>query len=150
MNFAYSQEIKYTYPEPDLLDSLVSLYFEKSHIYLPVLHQPTFVRSLQSGLHLRDPSFGMTVLLVCAVASRYSSDIRVLLDEDTVGLSSGWKYFSQVPVFRQSLFHRSTIYDLQYYTVSYPNFLTMSSILMIIVSSQSYTSSGRQYPMFHG
>jgi hypothetical protein len=84
---------------------------------MPVLHRPTFLRSLNSGLHLREPAFGMTVLLVCAIGSRFTSDIRVLLDDDISDLSSGWKYFTQVPVFRNGLFLRSTLYDLQCYTV---------------------------------
>jgi len=85
---------------------------------MPILHRPTFLRSLNSGLHLREPAFGMTVLLVCAIGSRFTSDIRVLLDDDISDLSSGWKYFTQVPVFRNGLFLRSTLYDLQCYTVS--------------------------------
>lgn len=111
------EHIRFDFPEPDLLASLVSLYFEKSNIILPILHRPTFLRSLDSGLHLTDTAFAMTVLLVCAIGSGFTSDSRVLLDGDISDLSSGWKYFIQVPVFRKSLFVRSTIYDLQCYTV---------------------------------
>ena len=117
MSHATSQENTFVFPEPDLLYSLVALYFEKSNIIMPILHRPTFLRSLNSGLHLREPAFGMTVLLVCAIGSRFTSDIRVLLDDDISDLSSGWKYFTQVPVFRNGLFLRSTLYDLQCYTV---------------------------------
>ena len=59
----------------------------------------------------------MTVLLVCAIASRYTSDSRVLLDDDISGLSFGWKYFAQFPSFRNRLFERSTLHDLQCYVV---------------------------------
>ena len=111
------EDIQFDYPEPDLLNSLVSLYFKKSNIILPVLHKPTFLRSLHSGQHFKELSFGMTVLLVCAIGSRFASDSRVLLDDDISDLSSGWKYFEQVPVFRKGLFVRSTLYDLQCYTV---------------------------------
>jgi hypothetical protein len=117
LSFAKSQEPQFVYPEPDLLDRLVALYFEKENIIIPVLHRPIFLRSLKSGLHLRDSGFGMTVLLVCAVASAYTSDSRVLLDDDISGLSSGWKYYAQVPCFRNRLFERSTLYDLQCYVV---------------------------------
>jgi len=59
----------------------------------------------------------MTVLLVCAIASRFTSDTRVLLEQDLHGLSSGWKFYSQVPSFRNQLYERTTLYDLQFYVV---------------------------------
>jgi hypothetical protein len=118
LSFARSQEHPLVYPEPDLLDSLIALYFEKSNIIIPVLHRPTFLHSLNSGLHQRDSGFGMTVLLVCAIASRFTSDSRVLLDDDISGLSSGWKYYAQVPSLRNRLYERSTLHDLQCYVVS--------------------------------
>lgn len=65
----------------------------------------------------------MTVLLVCAIASPFSSDNRVLLDDDINGLSSGWKYYAQVPCFRNRLFEQSTLYDLQCYVVRFFLFL---------------------------
>ncbi|KDR75218.1 hypothetical protein GALMADRAFT_249193 [Galerina marginata CBS 339.88] len=108
----------YTYPENDLLQSLVSLYFEKMNTLFPLLHRPTFLRSLLNDQHLWDPSFGMTVLLVCSIGSRYSHDPRVLMPGDTCGTSSGWHYFSQVQVYRNPLIYRSTIHDLQYYVLA--------------------------------
>ena len=114
----YGDGPRYTYPEQDLLWSLVSLYFKHTNIFLPLLHRPTFEKSLAAGQHLWDPSFGMTVLLVCANGSRYSDDPRVTLVGDSYGLSCGWKYFCQVPVYRNTLLGSSTIYDLQYYCVS--------------------------------
>jgi len=111
-------EPTYVYPPEDLLQSLVSIYFEKQHLILPVLHRPTFMKSLNSGQHIWDSTFGMTVLLVCAVASRYSHDPRVLVPGDSTSLSSGWKYFSQVPILRNPLLYRTTIYDIQYYSLA--------------------------------
>jgi len=113
----YSDDPRYTYPEEDLLWNLVSLYFEHTNSFLPLLHRPTFEKSLALGQHLWDPSFGMTVLLVCAAASRYSKDPRVSISGDSSDLSCGWQYFCQVPLYRNSLLGRSTIYDLQYYCV---------------------------------
>ncbi|KAF8160814.1 fungal-specific transcription factor domain-containing protein [Crassisporium funariophilum] len=115
---AMSQTLSYVYPEDDLLRSLVSIYFEKANHFLPVLHRPTFEKSLSLGQHLWDSSFGMTVLLVCALASRYSQDPRVLVDGDDSCLSSGWRYFVQVPIHRNALLYSSTIYDLQYYCLA--------------------------------
>jgi hypothetical protein len=117
LSFARSQQNTFVFPEQDLLNSLVALYFERSDIFIPVLHKPTFLRSLASGLHLRDSGFGMTVLLVCAIASRFTSDSRVILDDDISSLSSGWKYYSQVPNFSRQLFERSTLFDIQSYVV---------------------------------
>ncbi|KAJ3490460.1 hypothetical protein NLJ89_g11431 [Agrocybe chaxingu] len=101
--FSTIRDPAYVFPDDDLLQSLVQIYFELANTLLPVLHRPTFMRSLARGEHLWDPSFGMTVLLVCAVSSRYSDDPRVFTPGDDSGLSSGWK---------------STIHDLQYYTLA--------------------------------
>ncbi|KAF8973126.1 fungal-specific transcription factor domain-containing protein [Flammula alnicola] len=101
MEFATMNGPSYIYPQEDLLESLVSIYFEKINTVYPLLHQPTFLHSLSLKQHLWDPSFGMTVLLVCAVASQHSQDPRVVL-----------------PVHRNHLFYKSTIYDLQYYVLA--------------------------------
>jgi hypothetical protein len=62
--------------------------------------------------------FAAVVMLVCAVASRYSNDPRVLLDGVDSWHSCGWKYFDQVQVVRKSLLAPPTLYDLQFYCVS--------------------------------
>ncbi|KAH9481989.1 ABC-transporter-regulating transcription factor [Psilocybe cubensis] len=113
-------EPPYTYPEVDLLNNLVSLYFDRCNILLPVLHRPTFVKSLSIGQHLWDPLFGMTVLLVCALGAKYSQDLRVMMFNDSsgTGISAGWHYFSQVQVYRKRMLHKSTTYDLQYYALA--------------------------------
>lgn len=113
-------ETSYVYPEYDLLMHLVNLYFERTNSLIPLLHVPTFMRSLTAGQHYWDPSFGMTVLLVCAIGSRYSDDPRVIseTDAEAPGLSSGWHFFNQVPVHRRPLLYKTTLYDLQYYFVS--------------------------------
>lgn len=118
MAFSKSQEPRYTYPDQDLLQSLVSIYFDKLNPYYPVFHQPTFRRLLHSGEHLQNTDFGMTVLLVCACASIYSSDQRVMMPGDTSGLSAGWRFFSQVPMHRNKMVVQANLYDLQYYAVS--------------------------------
>lgn len=80
---------------------------------------------LAENRHQRDQDFGMIVLMVCALASRYSHDPRVFSPGDSgddgkgpKGLSSGWKYFKQVPMHRKSLLYRAGLFDLQYYVVS--------------------------------
>jgi len=97
---------------------LIALYFEKVNAFLPVLHAPTFKRNIAQGLHMRNNQFGATVLLVCAVASRYSEDPRVLAVPGEY-LSCGWQWYQQVSVMRQSLFEIPTLYELQMYCVRY-------------------------------
>lgn len=138
----------YTYPESDLLWDLVSLYFEHVNNTLPLLHRPTFEKCLAHGQHVWDPSFGMTVLLVCANASRYSEDPRVFMAGDMTGLSSGWKYFCQVPAYRNTMFVSITIYDLQYYCVgSFHLLFTVLLIENVCYSLQSNISLERRSPM---
>jgi hypothetical protein len=108
----------YTFPEPDLMNHLVDLYFSRLNIYLPLLHRPTFEMHLRDGLHFRNQAFGSVLLCTCACASRYSDDPRVLLDGSTAWHSSGWKWFSQVQMLRRSLMGPPLLYDVQMYAVS--------------------------------
>ncbi|KAJ6611840.1 fungal-specific transcription factor domain-containing protein [Mycena sp. CBHHK59/15] len=111
----YNERPQYVYPESDLIVSLLELYFANVHPSLPLLHRPSFERSVAEGLHLRDYQFGATLLAVLAVASRYSDDPRVFVPGANTSLSSGWKFFNQVQVVRKSLFDKPTIYEVQLY-----------------------------------
>lgn len=108
----------YVFPEPDLITSLTDLYFRCVNLYLPLLHRPTFERLVSEEFHLRNDSFASTVLLVCAVGSRFSDDPRVLLDGEESFHSSGWKWFDQVQMVKKSLLAPPSLYDLQFYVVS--------------------------------
>ncbi|KAF9009903.1 hypothetical protein BDQ17DRAFT_1347115 [Cyathus striatus] len=55
---------RYNFPPRDLMDELVDAYFEHVNLVLPLLHRPTFKRSIEEGLYLRDDGFGGVVLLV--------------------------------------------------------------------------------------
>ncbi|KAJ7687612.1 fungal-specific transcription factor domain-containing protein [Mycena rosella] len=107
----------YVFPDADLLAVLVDHYFSNHNLYLPLLHRPTFERSLAHGLHVRDASFGAIVLLVCAIGSRFSRDPRVCGPEDEP-LRCGWKYFDQLPHIVNHLFIHPTLYHLQYYCLA--------------------------------
>lgn len=107
----------YKFPEDDLLSSLVDIYFVKCNPYHPCIHEPSFRQSLALRLHLQNPQFAATLLLVCANAARFSNDPRVLVDGSDDSLSCGWKYYTQVPTMRKDLFNPPTLYDLQYYCV---------------------------------
>ena len=110
----------FDFPEPKLLSSLIQLYFtEYNDFRWPVLHKPTFMHSVQTGLHLRDESFGMIVLLACAAGARFSEDRRVLLPNSENWHTAGWKWFRQVQARRQLIrIAPPTIYDLQLACVS--------------------------------
>lgn len=101
------------FPEPDLLADLTDLFFENINNYYPLMHRPTFDQDIQNGLHFRDEGFGSVVLLMCAVASRFSDDPRVFLADSDSSHSCGWKYFTQVQMVRRSLLAAPRLYDLQ-------------------------------------
>ncbi|KAL1740261.1 fungal-specific transcription factor domain-containing protein, partial [Schizophyllum fasciatum] len=105
-----------TFPEPELLHRLVTAYLDEVQPIVNILHPPTFLRELQSGLHLRDRFFGSTVLAVCAVAARFANEPSTWLDGDP--LSAGWMYFDQINLMRkQSLFEVSSLYEIQCYCI---------------------------------
>ncbi|KAF7369194.1 Zn(2)-C6 fungal-type domain-containing protein [Mycena venus] len=106
---------QYIFPERDLITSLVSLYFDNVHPTSPLLHRPTFERSVTEGLHLKDYRFGATLLAVLAIGSRYSDDPRVFVPGSNSSLSCGWNFFNQVQVIRKSLFDEPSIYEVQLY-----------------------------------
>ena len=47
----------------------------------PLLHRPTFARHFAGGLYEHDIWFACLCMSVFALASRYTDDLRVLLDE---------------------------------------------------------------------
>lgn len=87
---------RFAFPESDLMNSLIELFFENSIRYLPILHRGTFQQQLKSGLHFTDEGFASVVLLVCSLGARFSDDTRVLLGDTDSWYSAGWKWFSQV------------------------------------------------------
>ncbi|KAK0242248.1 fungal-specific transcription factor domain-containing protein, partial [Armillaria nabsnona] len=101
----------YTFPEPDLLDNLVELYFIHINRFWPLLHRPTFERSLSAALHQTDRASAAIVLMVCANGARFSNDPRVRVDRDELPYRHGWKWFVQVH--RVSVLRTPNLYDLQ-------------------------------------
>jgi hypothetical protein len=84
---------------------------------LPLLHRPTFERSISERLHFHDPAFGTVVLLVCALGSRHVDDPRVYLPGHTQR-SAGWAWFNQVDISRRDLFRPPRLYDVQAYILA--------------------------------
>ncbi|KAJ7895917.1 hypothetical protein B0H14DRAFT_2243388, partial [Mycena olivaceomarginata] len=58
----HEEQPQYVYPDQDLIASLIHLYFETVHPTMPLLHRPSFERSVAEGLHLHDHGFGATLL----------------------------------------------------------------------------------------
>lgn len=107
----------YVFPEDDLFRSLVDLYFARVNILVPLLHRPTFDALIADKVHLEDQEFAQVVMLVCAVASRYSDDPRVLFDGQPQlrsWQSSGWKWVHQVVRTFRFPMTSSTLYGLQF------------------------------------
>jgi hypothetical protein len=100
------------------MHALVDLYFAHVNIFLPLLHRPTFEKSIAKGLHLRDELFGENLLLVCAIGSLYSNDPRIFLDGTENTHSCGWKWFMQVQIVKKTLAKPPTLYSLQGCAVS--------------------------------
>ncbi|KAJ7073102.1 fungal-specific transcription factor domain-containing protein [Mycena amicta] len=110
---------RYVFPPADVLSDLVDLYFTHTNAYVPLLHRPTFLHLLKSSEHLRDDKFGAIVLIVCAIASRFSNDPRVVDgDGTTTNLACGWKYFSQLSTELEHMFDTPGLYDLQRYCLA--------------------------------
>ncbi|TFY61087.1 hypothetical protein EVG20_g7194 [Dentipellis fragilis] len=117
-NVVHDEKKHFAFPEPDLLESLVNLYFKHINVLFPLLHRPTFNAAIAEDLHHRDENFAGVLLLLCACASRYSDDERVLLDGTDSWRSAGWAWFSQVQTVRKALLSAPCLYDLQMYSLS--------------------------------
>ncbi|KAJ7255322.1 fungal-specific transcription factor domain-containing protein [Mycena rebaudengoi] len=101
------------FPPQDLLEDLLDIYFSRIHILMCLLHRPTFEASISRGLHLTHRGFGSVVLVVCALAARFSKDPRVVLEGTDSHLSAGWEWYEQVRPFRTNFTVPPTLYDLQ-------------------------------------
>ncbi|KAF9268830.1 hypothetical protein L218DRAFT_954266 [Marasmius fiardii PR-910] len=109
----------YDFPEEDLMNELIDLYFNKYNCFVPLLHRPTFERSVKEGDHLHNYSFGGILLLVCALGARYSDDPRVYLEGPECPNSAGWQWIRQVRVVKVP-YGKPSLYDLQTYALAVP------------------------------
>ncbi|KAJ8508386.1 hypothetical protein ONZ45_g9335 [Pleurotus djamor] len=115
-----AKPIKYIYPEPQLMDSLIDLYFKATNHILPLLHRPTFESQVAAGLHLRDEKFGSLLLTVCALGSFHSDDPRVVSSKGTDSWNSyGRVWFSQIRPPKLSLTKDPpSLFQLQFYSLA--------------------------------
>ncbi|KAJ7693299.1 fungal-specific transcription factor domain-containing protein [Mycena rosella] len=120
---------RYTFPDPDLLTSLVDLYFTEVNSCSPVLHRRTFERKLAENLHIRDHRFAATLLMVCGLGALHSDDPRVLIEGETTRHSAGYKWHSQVSVIPKHLVYKPDLYELQTIALSVMYLMGISKAL---------------------
>ncbi|KAJ7289428.1 fungal-specific transcription factor domain-containing protein [Mycena rebaudengoi] len=109
----------FSFPENDLMMTLVSLYFENTNPFLPLLHQHMFEQRMAEGLHLHNSGFASTLLLVCAIGSVYSEDPRTFnIFAPPPYNTPGWQWYNQVELSGHLLHQPPTLYDLQSYCLS--------------------------------
>ncbi|CAA7262254.1 unnamed protein product [Cyclocybe aegerita] len=126
---------QYAFPEPDLARDLVELYFDNINLDLPLLHRPSFERSISDGLHYTDEGFAEVYLLVCALGARFSSDRRVLFDGVDSLHSAGWKWFNQVESCKDPILGMLSLYDIQAYclTILFIQFATLPQAVWLLI-----------------
>ncbi|KAG7086878.1 hypothetical protein E1B28_002798 [Marasmius oreades] len=107
----------YVFPEEDLMNELINLYFAHVNCYYPILHRGLFEKAVAEHLHLHDRYFAAVLLVVCAAGSRYSNDARVL-DDPQCTLSAGWKWFRQIRLIRSNFIKPPCVYELQLYCIA--------------------------------
>ena len=136
--------VHFEYPDMDLMRHLVECYFDNLNILLPLLHRPSFVRSIEEGLHKVDHDFGATVLLVCAVGCRYTDDPRVTHELTTSTSCTAWKFFSQTHQLKRIHYLPHSLYEAQLYPVGYfPRFVGLfnePAIASCVISGGVFTS----------
>lgn len=107
-------------PPPDLVESLVDLFFRYINPFCPILHRGLFEQTLAGGTHLASDATGRTfarlLLLVCAVASRWSFDPRVLIDGQPH--SAGYEFFCRAGPMTWAFRTQPSLYDVQICIVS--------------------------------
>lgn len=113
-----TRQVKCTFPDPDLLSSLVDLYFTYSNAFMPLLHRPTFEKAVADNLHQQEVQFAATVLLVCAIGVRFSEDPRVTNVPYDHYCSLGWIWFYQSQEMHQSVLYKPSLHAIQCYCVS--------------------------------
>ena len=115
-----SPAVEFEFPEMSLMLHLVDCYFENLDIFLPLLHRPSFMRSIAERFHELDQTFGATVLLVCAIGCRYTDHPGVVHELSTSTSCTAWNLYNQVNRIRKAPYLPHSIYEIQIYPVSSP------------------------------
>ncbi|KAF5343371.1 hypothetical protein D9758_015622 [Tetrapyrgos nigripes] len=110
--------LRYEFPDPYEIKRLVDAYFDCHNLFSPLLHRPSFERSLADKLHIRDEAFGAVVLAVCAIGSRYRYGQINSSDPNVMFVVSGIKWFHQLPIQRFAFAPDVSLYHLQMYCLA--------------------------------
>ncbi|KAE9392649.1 hypothetical protein BT96DRAFT_265962 [Gymnopus androsaceus JB14] len=113
------EDPEYVFPEDDLMQQLVSLFFSNINIFFPLLNGPIFKQQVfEEKLHRSNPMFAATLLAVCSLGSRHCRDPRTLYDGSQSERSAGWKYFQQIHLARAKLIQPASLFEIQLYVLS--------------------------------
>lgn len=114
--------LPFEFPEMDFMLHLVDCYFDNLNVVLPILHRPSFARSIAEGLHKVNRQFGAVALAVCAIGCRYTTDPRVVHEVASSSSCTAWKLFNQISIDRSRKVPSITtsVYEAQLYPVRLP------------------------------
>lgn len=113
-----SPTVRFEFPETSLMLDLVNSYFDNLDVVLPLLHRPSFMRSIAEGLHELDENFGATVLLVCAIGCKYTNHQSVVHELSTSTPCTAWSLYNQVNRIRKVPYLPHSLHEVQTYPVS--------------------------------
>lgn len=105
------------FPAMDLLQHLVARYFDAINTVFPILHRPSFMRSIQQRLHETNQGFGALVLIVCAIGCGFTDDPRVVQVISPDSSCTAWKFFHQVASAQKRHYLPHSLYEAQIYPV---------------------------------
>ena len=109
--------VQLEFPEMSLMLHLVDSYFDNLDVILPLLHRPSFMRSIEEGLHELDQNFGATVLLVCAIGCMYTDHPSVVHELSTSTPCTAWVLYNQVNRIRKAPYLPHSLHEVQIYPV---------------------------------
>jgi hypothetical protein len=109
--------VLFEFPAMDLLQHLVVCYFDSINMIFPILHRPSFVRSIQQRQHETNQGFGAVVLLVCAIGCGFTEDPRVVRVISPDSPCTAWKFFHQVYSAQRRHYLPHSLYEAQIYPV---------------------------------
>ncbi|KAI0675220.1 fungal-specific transcription factor domain-containing protein [Trametes maxima] len=114
------------FPPPDLAETLIHDYFQYNNNTFPLLHRPTFERQWRDQLYTRNVWFACVCMAIFGLASRWSSDPRVLpddvadkattTDEEGIWRLAGWKFIAigtQLHEARRSVLLPPELFEIQ-------------------------------------
>ncbi|TBU33907.1 fungal-specific transcription factor domain-containing protein [Dichomitus squalens] len=118
------------FPAPDLAEQLISDYFNYNNNTFPLLHRPTFERQWREKLYTENAWFACVCLAIFGVASRWSSDPRVLPDEiadkaseggdEDIWVLAGWRYIAtgmKIHETRRSILLPPELFEVQSFSL---------------------------------